>query len=168
MRYEAEGSPRRGHPDRATDRVARGLGLFSLALGAAEIAAPGAISRSAGLQDHETTLRVYGAREIATGVALMTAQDPMPWVWARVLGDAVDLATLAAAMRDAPPRRRQRAGIALGAVAAVTLVDVACATALARETVRRPRPLRDYRDRTGFPRPPERMRGAAREMAGVY
>ena len=167
MRYEPEGSPRQGHPDHGSDRFARALGLFSIGLGVAELAAPRAIARSVGLPDHETTVRAYGAREIATGVALLAARDPMPWVWARVLGDAADLATLATG-RDGSPRNRQRARVALGAVAAVTLLDVACSTTLARETPRPPRPLRDYRDRVGFPRPPERMRGAAREMAGVY
>ncbi|WP_349368967.1 cyclase dehydrase [Salinarimonas sp.] len=167
MRYEAEGSPRRGHPDRATDRLAHALGLFSIGLGLAELAAPRAIAETAGLRDHEAIVRGYGAREIATGVALLAARDPMPWVWARVLGDAADLVTLAQG-RDGSPRRRRRTQIALGTVAAVTLLDIACAATLARETPRPPRPLRDYRDRVGFPRPPERMRGKAREMAGVY
>lgn len=167
MRYEPEGSPRQGHPDRATDRLARALGLFSIGLGVAELAAPRAMAEAAGLRDQASIVRGYGAREIATGVALLAAKDPMPWVWARVLGDAADLATLARGL-DGSPRRRRRTRIALGTVAAVTLLDIACATALARETTRPPRPLRDYRDRVGFPRPPERMRGAAREMAGVY
>ncbi|GGK53880.1 cyclase dehydrase [Salinarimonas ramus] len=167
MRYEPQGSPRRGHPDRETDRLARGLGLFSLALGLAEIAAPRAVARSVGLSGREGYVRACGAREVATGIALLAADDPMPWMWGRVVGDAVDLGLLASAL-DEGPQRRERAGLAMGAVAAVTLLDFAVAKTLSAEDRRPARPLKDYRRRRGFPRPPEAMRGEAREMAGVY
>lgn len=164
MRFEPEGSPRRGHPDRETDRLARFLGLFSIALGVAELAAPRAVARAVGLPDHAGTIRAYGAREVATGIGLLAADDPMPWMWGRFAGDALDAATLAPALSDGADNR-ERAGIALGAVAAIALLDAAVATTLAREDRRPARPLRDYRNRSGFPRPPEAMRGAGRGSA---
>ena len=163
MRFEPEGSLRRGHPDRETDRLARGLGLFSIALGVVELAAPHALARAVGLPDHAGTIRAYGAREIATGIGLLAPNDPMPWMWGRVAGDALDAATLAPALSDGTANR-ERAGIALGAVAAITLLDAAVATTLSREDPEPVRPLRDYRYRSGFPRPPDAMRGAGRPM----
>ena len=38
--------------------------------------------------------RFYGLREVATGIGLLTAADPTPWVWGRVGDDALDLASL--------------------------------------------------------------------------
>ncbi|MGP9820228.1 cyclase dehydrase [Salinarimonas sp. NSM] len=167
MRYESTGSPRRGHPDRETDRLARGLGLFSIALGVAELAAAPALARAVGIPGREGLVRACGAREVATGVALLAADDPAPWMWARVAGDALDLGLLATGLDDGS-RRRERAGLAMGGVAAIALLDLAVARTLAGED-RHPRPpLADYRDRRGFPRPPEAMRGVAREAAGVY
>ena len=58
-------------PDRSltvADRVARGLGWFSLGLGLAEIIAPGKLGRALNLEGKETLLRAYGGREIGAGV----------------------------------------------------------------------------------------------------
>ncbi|MGJ3263172.1 MAG: cyclase dehydrase [Salinarimonas sp.] len=167
MRFESTGSPRRGHPDRETDRLARGLGLFSLALGIVELAVAPAVARAVGLSGREGLVRACGTREVATGVALLAGGDPAPWMWARVAGDAVDLGVLATGL-DGDADRRERAGIAMGGVAAIALLDLAVATTLAGEDRRPQPPLADYRDRTGFPRPPAAMRGAAREAASGY
>ena len=95
MRYESEGSRRRGHRDSATDTLARGLGLFSIALGLAEFVAPRAIADALGMPGSKSLIRAYGAREIATGVAILASDDPTPWIWGRVAGDVLDIATLA-------------------------------------------------------------------------
>src|SRR4051812_49599484 len=58
-------------PDRSlttSDRVARGLGWFSLALGAAELIAPGRLGKALGLEGKETLLRAYGGRGVGAGV----------------------------------------------------------------------------------------------------
>jgi len=60
-----------GRSQSSYDRLARGLGYFSIALGVAELVAPRAICRAAGLKDLEPVIRGYGAREIATGVAIL-------------------------------------------------------------------------------------------------
>jgi len=60
--------------------VARGLGYFSIALGVAELVAPAAICRAAGVRGLETVVRGYGAREIAAGVAILGSHGPEPWI----------------------------------------------------------------------------------------
>ncbi|HEX6010571.1 MAG TPA: hypothetical protein VFY87_01955 [Geminicoccaceae bacterium] len=52
MRYGTERTGRRGHPDSATDALARGLGWFSVALGVAEVAAPGRLARALGMEGY--------------------------------------------------------------------------------------------------------------------
>lgn len=104
-------------------RVAVGLGWFSIGLGLAELAAPGKITRWLGVDDHPKLLRAYGLREIAAGVGILTNSKIAPHLWGRVAGDAVDLATLGAAMRDEDANRRA-IGIAIGAVVGITLLDI--------------------------------------------
>src|SRR5215208_7371781 len=50
------------------DRLAKGLGWFSLVLGAAELIAPQRITRALGMEGKEALVRAYGAREIASGM----------------------------------------------------------------------------------------------------
>ncbi|HYE51202.1 MAG TPA: hypothetical protein VEB20_16515 [Azospirillaceae bacterium] len=116
--------------DSSAQLLARGLGWFSIGLGLAELMGGGRMSRSLGMGDHPTLLRAYGLREIATGIGILAQRDPTPWIWGRVGGDLLDLATLAGAMdRD----NRGRIGGAIGAVAGVTVLDVLCGQALARQ-----------------------------------
>jgi hypothetical protein len=131
------------------DPMARGLGWFSIALGAAELFAPRMLSRALGMEDKAALIQAYGVREIATGVAILGSTDPTPYVWGRVAGDALDLATLAPHMDDENPQQGN-VMLAIAAVAGVTLLDIACAMALsnrAKDAI----PFRDYSDRSGFP-----------------
>lgn len=145
--------------------LARGLGWFSIALGALELLAPRAVGRRLGMQHETGTIQAYGAREIATGVGILASRDPTWWIWGRVIGDALDLATLAP---NADPRnpRRNEVMMALGAVAGVALLDYLCADALSRRTEEPAPPMRDYGDRSGFPRSPNAMRGEGLHPAG--
>ncbi|HEX6011499.1 MAG TPA: hypothetical protein VFY87_06775 [Geminicoccaceae bacterium] len=114
------------------------------------------------MEEHAGLIRAYGVRELATGVGILSQDDPTPWVWGRVAGDALDLATLAAGLRGDNPRQ-ENAAMALMAVAGVTLLDVICARSLGADGGRSDRlpTMRDYRHRSGMPRPPEALRGAA-------
>ena len=159
MRYET--GRRRGHPDSTTDTLARGLGIFSIALGIAEVAAPGALARWLGMRGQERLIQAYGLREIATGVGILAARDPTPWIWGRVAGDALDLATLATAV-ERRNSKEANVGVAMAAVAGVTALDVYCAKTLSGESTHPLPPARDYSDRSGLPRPPDAMRGVAR------
>lgn len=109
--------------------VALGLGVFSIGLGALELAAPGLLGRWLSLPGRTNLFRFYGLREIGSGVGLLTQRRKAPWLWARVLGDALDLATLACAR---PYNKREAATLSAGVVSvlAVTMLDVLCAVRL--------------------------------------
>jgi len=141
-------------------RLADGLGWFSIALGLAEVFAPRSLTSALGMQGREGLVQAYGLREIAAGIGILASKDPTPWVWSRVGGDALDLATLAGGLNDNP--KRENVGIALAAVAGVTLLDVVCAQALTTANSG-PQVVYDYSNRSGLPRPPAAMRGAARD-----
>lgn len=64
----------RGDIRKAADGIATGLGWFSIGLGLIELLAPHTVSRSLGRQGHERIIRLYGAREIANGIGLLTAR----------------------------------------------------------------------------------------------
>ncbi len=142
-------------------RLATGLGWFSIALGVTELVAARQLTRALGMRGNEELVQAYGLREVATGIGILASRNPAPWVWARVAGDALDIATLAAGLRPGNPQR-ENVVLALASVVGVTALDVLCAEQLsARQDP--PPALRDYSDRTGFTRPPEAMRGAARD-----
>jgi len=145
------------------DTLARGLGWFSIGLGLAELVAPRTFTRTLGMQGQERLVQAYGMREIATGIGILASKDPTPWIWGRVAGDALDLATLATGL-EGRNRERQNVGIALGAVAAVTALDMVCVQRLGAEDEQHRPMLHDYSDRSGLPRPVEEMRGAARDF----
>lgn len=140
--------------------LARGLGVFSVGLGLAELFYAGPLCRALGLGRHEALVRGYGARELATGIAILMSHDPTPWIWGRVAGDALDLATMATGFEGDNPRRDALVAATV-AVAGVTALDAICARGLTADKRLSPPDAYDYGDRTGFPRPPEAMRGAA-------
>jgi uncharacterized membrane protein len=121
-------------------KIANGLGWFSLGLGLAEVAAPGAVANLIGIRDdnrNRSLLRspLYGMREIAAGAGILTQQNPASWMWGRVAGDLLDLSTLAVAMQSDQNDRR-RVTTAMAAVMGVTALDLICAQQLSRESVR--------------------------------
>ena len=125
---------RRQSSTHATRSVARALGWFSLALGAAELAAPGTLARLIGARDDEDTrrtLRTFGARECVAGLAILMEPDRPAWLWSRVGGDALDLGWLGRQMADGAASR-QRLGLTTAAVAGVTALDLMTARQLAR------------------------------------
>jgi uncharacterized membrane protein len=107
--------------DGTQTRLTKFLGWFSIGLGVAEVVAPRMIARISGTRDHGALIRAYGLREIAVGAGILTKQDPGPWLWARVAGDVVDLASLAGGSRRGG--RIATAG-AIAAVAGVTALDI--------------------------------------------
>jgi hypothetical protein len=113
------------------------------------------------MQGAEGLVQAYGVREIASGIGILASQQPAPWIWSRIGGDALDVATLAAGLTDDNPKRGN-VGLALAAVMGVTALDVFCAQALSAGEAPS-RPVADYSDRSGLPRPPAAMRGAARD-----
>lgn len=120
-------------PERRLDdgrTLARGLGWFSIGLGLAELLAPERITRFLGVDDEHTGLvRFYGARELASGVAILSQRHPTAGVYSRIAGDTVDLASLAAAMNGEDANRGNIA-TAMAMVAGVTALDMLCAQQL--------------------------------------
>jgi uncharacterized membrane protein len=118
--------------DRVAERLAVGLGWFSIALGVAEVAAPGRVAQLIGIRPTDETdkiLRGYGAREIGVGLAILARPEQARWLWARVAGDVLDMGTLGAAMA-ADGTDRNRALAATLAVAGVTALDAVVARRL--------------------------------------
>lgn len=113
------------------EQLARGLAWFSLGLGLAELLAPRGVAKVAGLRgDHTGFIRLMGLREIAHGVAIFAqGRRPAEALWARVAGDALDLAALTAAFAS-PDSSKGRLAFATANVLAVTALDVLCANQL--------------------------------------
>jgi uncharacterized membrane protein len=112
-------------------QLARGLGWFSVGLGLMEVAAPRRLAQSLGLDGHHGLLRLFGLREIASGVGILSQRNTADWLWTRVGGDAMDLALLGSALTPDNPRR-DAAMMATAAVAGVTALDVMCGLRLGR------------------------------------
>jgi hypothetical protein len=146
----------------ASQSAACALGWFSIGLGLAELLAPRLLGRLTGMQGREGMIRACGAREIGTGIGLLWSFDRAPWVWGRVAGDAIDLAGLAAGLARSEGKIGPLA--AIGAVAGVTLADIATAQVLSELREKDRKQFRDYSDRSGMPRPAQAMRGAVREV----
>jgi len=155
-------TPASAQKQSATLELACGLGWFSIGLGLAELLAPRLVARAVGLQGHEALVRGYGARELASGVGILMSTEAgtrSTWVWARVLGDVLDLSALAVAMARPKPAHAHPI-LAVLAVAGVTALDLACAPTLQAEE-HASRQTTDYSDRSGLRSRPEEMRGAA-------
>ena len=120
--------PAYARPSSSPGPLATFLGLFSMGLGLTEALAPHGLGRLIGVH-HNSLLRAYGLREMAAGIGILSQSDPAPWLWGRVAGDAMDLATLGAAYVEAGDRDRQGILAAAAAVAGVTVLDVICAKA---------------------------------------
>jgi uncharacterized membrane protein len=133
-RYEYAGSRREPSSSIDYQSIAKGLGWFSIGLGLAETIAPrgiaGLIGVRYGVRDR-TFLRspLFGPREIAAGIGILTQSKLAGWLWGRVAGDALDVSALASALTI---RRNERGRIAaaMAAVLGVTALDCACALQL--------------------------------------
>lgn len=114
-----------GLTDESVQRLTRALGWFSLGVGLAALAAPHRIAHVVGLT-HDAgnlaMLRAVGLREIASGVGILTQSNPSSWLWARVGGDAMDLAMLTRAMGN-ENADRGKVATATVAVLGVTAID---------------------------------------------
>ncbi len=109
--------------------LAQALGWFSIALGTVELLLPRVLTRLLGLRGQESLVRSYGLREIGTGIGILRSRNPTYWVYGRVGGDALDIATAALGLRGP---RRASAALALVSLAGVTALDVICSGMLAR------------------------------------
>ena len=147
------------------DRFGRSLGWFSIGLGLTELLAAPKLTRALGAEGKENVVRAMGARELAHGVLCLSVNNDYG-AWTRVAGDMIDLAGLAALYRDDNPKKGN-VGMAIAAVIGCTIADLAAAQSIRNLHNRTGEPVRDYSDRSGFPRGVGYSRGKASEGAPI-
>ena len=101
----------------------------SIGLGLAEILRLRAMAEMSGVPYHGT-IRAFGLREVLNGLGVLGSPRPSGWMWGRVGGDALDLATAAAALDRVNAAARGRVLCTLAALAGVTALDVMCSVQL--------------------------------------
>jgi len=114
--------------------LARGLGLFSLGLGITELAAPRALAQAIGIDPDgrtSTVLRAFGMREIVSGLGVLVQPKRALPLWARLAGDALDLAFIGWAAKS-KRTSTQRMLAAVAAVAGVAALDAIAGRRVAR------------------------------------
>lgn len=112
--------------------LAKPIGWFSLALGAAELLRPREIAAAHGAPEGKNVVRAFGAREIAAGIGVLARpRSSAPFV-ARAAGDALDLGAAALAARKAEGQKRTVALVSLAAVAGFLALDLLMARSLAK------------------------------------
>lgn len=128
-------------PDGAV--LSKSLGWFSVGLGLAELAAPRALARAIGIDPQGRTgsaIRAMGARELASGLGiLMRPRRALP-LWARVAGDAIDLAFLAWAFGTKRTHTQRLVG-AIASVAGVAALDIFASRRAARSEIDATQPV---------------------------
>lgn len=123
---EAEGRQQPREVKQRKGVLATALGWFSVGLGLAQVIAPGAIARLIGIKDNAAnrrTLRLVGARELSAAAGIFGQDVPLPWLWARVAGDAMDLTLLGRAL-NVRRNDRNRVTAAFAAVAGIAGLDL--------------------------------------------
>jgi hypothetical protein len=105
------------------ERLSWALGWVSLGIGVTELTFPERICRVLGARRSSGLVRGFGLREIASGLGLLLQPHRREWVWARVAGDALDLALLAVSFRLPRANKAWQAAIT-ASVVGVTLVDL--------------------------------------------
>jgi hypothetical protein len=110
-----------------TPQLSFWLGQNAIGLGLWGLLAPNSVNRFLGLRNRPPRTRLlFGAREMATGIALFSDPTRASALWARVAGDVFDIAALRPLTRGDNPKRAN-ARLALGVVLAVTALDVVAA-----------------------------------------
>ena len=115
------------------EQLAGALGWFSIGLGVAELIAPHAFTRFLGVRDQPALVRLLGARELASGLGIVTQRRPTGWLWSRVGGDMLDLALLGMAA-SSDRARYGRIAAATTAVTGITILDLICSQQFSRRT----------------------------------
>jgi hypothetical protein len=108
-------------------RLQQGLGWLSVGLGLTELTFAEGICRLLGARRRAGLVRLLGARELLTGLGLLSQKNGRPWVWGRVAGDAIDLALLGATLGRTRGSSAWRFAT-LTSVLGITLIDVYAAT----------------------------------------
>jgi uncharacterized membrane protein len=130
---QARGESRRGRGE--PEGLATLLAWFSIGLGLAQLVAPERLARLVGARggsDSRTLMRALGARELASGIGILSRPGSSAWLWGRVAGDAMDLALLGNLLASGGRERTRTLG-ATAAVLGVAALDLAAARQLQRD-----------------------------------
>jgi uncharacterized membrane protein len=139
-------------------QLTAGLGWFSVGLGLWETVAPGVLGKFIGIEDtraNRNILRFYGMREMAAGIGLLSGANPQNWLWARVAGDALDLASLGKSLSSDTSSKGKLTAAAV-AVAGVTALDIYCGTRTTQKTDSSRQPIQ-VNQSIIIDRPPEEL-----------
>jgi uncharacterized membrane protein len=149
-------------------RLANALGWFSIGLGLSEVLMPRRLGRAIGVGEHPAVLPLLGARELASGIAILASRDPAFAVRSRVLGDVIDLAFLGSALVN-PRAQQTRVVAATAAVLGVTALDVLCSAQLGsrHDTAHARAGAGTVTKSVAINRPPEVLYGYWRELANL-
>jgi uncharacterized membrane protein len=123
--------------------LSRGLGWFSVGLGIAELAAPRVLARAIGIDHRGRTgaaIRAMGARELANGFGILVRPRRALPLWARIAGDAIDLAFLGWAF-GTKRKHTQRLVGAIASVVGVAALDMIASRRTARAQTAAARPV---------------------------
>lgn len=146
----------------SSDRLARNLGWFSIGLGVVQLFGAHRITRALGMEGQEVAVRACGLREIGSGMMTLSV-DREVGLASRIAGDGLDIVALGSAMHPDNPKQ-DNVAIALVMVAGVTLLDFIAAGAQTGRHLRRGE-VKDFGDRSGFPKGVGASRGLAKEKA---
>jgi uncharacterized membrane protein len=116
-----------------TEHLARFLGWFSIGLGIAEIVAPRQLAAMIGVENRPGLFRLMGLREIGSGIAILSQEEPAGAVWSRVAGDMLDLALLGSQLDSDNPEREKTLAATMS-VLGVTAVDLYTARSLSQQS----------------------------------
>jgi len=110
------------------ERLSWALGWVNMGMAVTELTFPEGVCRVLGASKRHTWLvRSLGLRELTIGLGLLLQPHRRAWVWARVVGDAMDMALLAASFR-LPRANRAWQGALTAATVVSAAVDLYAAT----------------------------------------
>jgi UDP-glucose 4-epimerase len=113
-------------------KLSFGLGVFSLAIAAAELFGSKKIAEQLDAEGHEGLIKGFGARELIAGVNLVANPAVATSVWNRVAGDVMDIVATAQAAKHSP--RNKATWGALAFVLGAAALDVWTAIGLDKQT----------------------------------
>lgn len=106
--------------------LGRFLAVAGIGIGVAELANPQAVRETVGIEASDDWIRGLGAREVASGIAILATGTSSPSLWARVLGDLVDIGVLQW-LRGKDPLHDPKVRAATTAVLAIVALDLIAA-----------------------------------------
>lgn len=109
------------------------LGLFSLALGAGELLFGRRIADATGVRS-PTLVQTFGARELASGAAILARPSDPTGTLSRVGGDILDAIAVGRPALDRDDPARRGALVALGIVTGALLIDIYATAKLAGQS----------------------------------